>query len=108
MVKRVVGLPGDNVKLKGDRLYINKEPVQEDYILKPETTTVKKPHDFGPIAVPELSLFVLGDNRDHSYDSRHFGSVSFNKVIGRVTRIYWSWDGQNNRVRWQRVNKVVK
>jgi signal peptidase I len=64
--------------------------------------------NFGPVVVPEQSLFVLGDNRDQSYDSRFWGLVDFQKVLGRVKFIYWSWDKKNLRVRWTRIGRSLK
>ena len=84
-VKRIIGLPGDKVELRERLLYINNELIKEDYIAKPKRSSTTT--NYGPITVPEETLFVLGDNRENSLDSRHFGSVTFDKVRGRVTRI---------------------
>ena len=91
-IKRVIGLPGDKVEMKNDELYINGKKYNEPYLDK-----IKKSHKYrkitgdftleeltGKTIVPKDSLFVLGDNRLVSYDSRQFGFISFDSVIGEV------------------------
>ncbi|MBW2264876.1 MAG: signal peptidase I, partial [Deltaproteobacteria bacterium] len=67
-----------------------------------------RPRDnFGPITVPPDSLFVMGDNRDHSYDSRFWKFVDLAKVKGKAFIIYWSWDGPSSDVRWTRLADII-
>ncbi len=96
-VKRVIGMPGDEIAYKNGVLYINQQYIEESYIkdkddlrIGPEQTgsfTLKSL--MGVDKVPEGMLFVLGDNRDKSYDSRHFGFVPIDEVVGKVNMRYW-------------------
>jgi signal peptidase I len=83
LIKRVIGLPGDRVEIRGGRVFINGRPLTEPYLSQPTNG------DYGPVDVPPLSLFVLGDNRGFSNDSRSFGPVSLDNVVGRAWFSYW-------------------
>ncbi|WP_062048674.1 signal peptidase I [Bacillus sp. JCM 19034] len=90
-IKRVIGLPGDEIKYENDQLYVNGEAIDEPYLeefqrlYEPEVLT----HDFLPIIVPEQQLFVLGDNRRRSKDSRDIGTIHVDEVIGRARIVFW-------------------
>ena len=111
-IKRVVGVPGDKIELKNKEVYINGEKLTENYIIHQDPHTKPKEYEprdnTGPIIVPPDSLFVMGDNRDQSYDSRYWGFVKMNKVKGRAFIIYWSWDGKDTWVRWRRIGKIIR
>lgn len=111
-IKRVVGLPGDTVEIRDKQLYINGEPYKEDYVVHRDKNMMTKEEgardNFGPTVVPGESYFVIGDNRDRSFDSRFWGFVSQDKIHGVARVIYWSWDSNNSEVRWDRVSKAVK
>ena len=83
-IKRVIGLPGETVAFMNNTLYINGDPMEEDYL--PEGTIT---NDFGPIEVPENSYFMCGDNRQNSSDSRSWGFVDKDLIIGKGQLIYW-------------------
>lgn len=84
-IKRVVGLPGDVVEIYGHRLILNGRPVHEPYIKGPIFDA------FGPVTVPEGHVFVLGDNRNNSDDSRYpdVGPVPMDLIVGVARLVYW-------------------
>jgi signal peptidase I len=83
LIKRVIGLPGDQVEMRNGRVFINRVPLKEPYVALPASG------DYGPVDVPPLHVFVLGDNRDFSNDSRAFGPVAMKDVVGRAWFTYW-------------------
>lgn len=83
LIKRVIGLPGETVEIKNGHVYIDGKILEEDY-LSQET----RGH-YGPVYVPPLHVFVLGDNRGASNDSRAFGPVHLKHIIGRAWLSYW-------------------
>jgi signal peptidase I len=136
-IKRVVGLPGDKIEIKKGVLFINDQPVQavaqsssgekeqgdgssyygKPKLLEEQLGSVKhriqylrdqSDYDFGPKLVPAESVFVMGDNRDNSQDSRVWGYVKYDKILGRALIIYWSWDGNDRWVRWERIGSLIR
>jgi signal peptidase I len=96
-VKRIIGLPGDQIEYRDDELYINGQKMEEKYLEKYRNHHLgnRLTGDFtlieltGEEVVPEGKIFVLGDNRLRSWDSRHFGFISVDKVVGKVNLRYW-------------------
>jgi signal peptidase I len=97
-VKRIIGVPGDEIFYEDDELYINGEKVEEPYLdsFKEQLAEGQElTGDFtlddvtGQVKVPENHVFVLGDNRLHSWDSRHIGFVNIDDVVGKVNLRYW-------------------
>lgn len=82
-IKRVIGLPGDKVEVKGGRVYINNQPLRENYV------NDAPQYEYGPVTVPQGSYLVLGDNRNNSYDSHYWGFVPREKIIGRAVVRFW-------------------
>lgn len=109
-IKRVIGLPGDTVEVRDKTVFINgkalvepyahflDEPLGQDdpeYALRIETTRAS----FGPVTVPAGSLFVMGDNRDNSRDSRYWGFLPIDQVKGRALLVYWSYEASREEYR---------
>lgn len=111
-LKRVVALPGDQVEIKDKRLYVNNQLVLEPFVINSTTSVmdaIKSPRDnFGPVTVPEKSYFVLGDNRDNSFDSRFWGFVKENKIKGKAEIIYFSYDNKTKSARYDRIGLKLK
>ena len=85
-IKRIIGEPGDTVEVKQGKVFINGQPLDEPYILEPPRYT------YGPETVPPGHYFVLGDNRNNSSDSRVWGMLPKEKIIGMAWLVYWPWD----------------
>lgn len=81
-IKRVIGLPGDSIRIENGQVFVNDSVLSEPYL---SVTTIRG----GEFQVPEQSLFVMGDNRNNSSDSRQWGMVPYEKIIGRAEVIYW-------------------
>lgn len=83
LIKRVVGLPGETIEVRDGRVYVNGERLEESWAVKPGGG------DYGPRTVPPLHVFVLGDNRGASNDSRNFGPVPIEDIVGHAWVSYW-------------------
>ncbi|MBD3347987.1 MAG: signal peptidase I [Candidatus Eisenbacteria bacterium] len=105
-VKRCVGVQGDVLELRDNVLFRNGERVEEDYI---KILPANRPlDDFGPVKVPEGSLFMMGDNRNYSADSRVWGFLDKDLMKGKAVMIYWSWDAERFRPRFQRIGDLIR
>jgi signal peptidase I len=105
-VKRVVGLPGDTITIHDKKVSVNGKPLDEPYVVyddphtypAPENDLLPEPYrsrdQFGPYHVPEGQYFAMGDNRDHSSDSRFWGTVPRSLIKGRAFMVYWSFDAE--------------
>lgn len=88
LIKRVIGLPGETVEGRDNTIYIDGSRLDESYIAAENMSF----SDFGPVLVPEDELFVMGNNRDQSFDSRFFGTVNEDRVAGRAFVLFWPLD----------------
>jgi signal peptidase I len=93
-IKRVIGIPGDRVQMQDKEILINGKPFDDKYGVYDERAGSTS-RSFGPVVVPKDHYFVMGDNRDHSMDSRYWGFVPSDAVKGKAFIIYWSWPNWN-------------
>jgi signal peptidase I len=120
-IKRVIGLPGETLELKKKVVYINGQPLKEDYVhfLVPigagGLEAMDKRDDYGPVTVPEGYYFAMGDNRDNSQDSRWWGFLSRDYIKGKALMVYWSYEPENGSVtsfltgtRWNRLLHQIR
>ena len=87
LIKRVIGLPGETIEARDNTIYINGQVLIEPYLTPGEVIG-----DFDPVDIPDGELFVMGDNRDNSGDSRVFGTIETGQVIGRAFFLFWPLD----------------
>jgi signal peptidase I len=87
-IKRVIGLPGETLSVRGGKVYINNRPLKESYLSESPA------YEHGTVKVPANSYFVLGDNRNNSYDSHYWGFVPRSLIMGKVIGIYCPVDRQ--------------
>lgn len=110
-IKRCVGLPGDELEIRDKRLYVNDEPVDESgYVSHSDPRTYPSSvflsadyryrDNFGPFTVPAGEVFVMGDNRDDSHDSRFWGTVPLSFIKGRAVLVYWSFESSERYTEW--------
>jgi signal peptidase I len=113
-IKRVIGIAGDTIQVKDGAVWLNGEKMPDPHghfeVATAERSSASPRDNFGPITVPPGKLFMMGDNRDRSYDSRFWGFVDDDDVEGRATIIYWSWDSEGSSIipiRWNRFGMIV-
>lgn len=111
-IKRVVGVQGDVVQVHNKQVYLNQKPLEQSFVVHsdPHILPAKfSPRDnFGPLTIPDNAIFVMGDNRDNSHDSRFWGVVDCHEVKGKAFIIYWSWDKTQFGVRWNRLGDMIR
>ncbi|HEB70021.1 MAG TPA: signal peptidase I [Desulfobulbus sp.] len=111
-IKRIVATAGETIELRDKELIINGIPLQESYAYHFDPRIIPRdmgPRDnFGPVIIPEGKVFVMGDNRDNSYDSRFWGFLEESSIRGKAVNIYWSWDKDDSNVRWKRIGTIIE
>ncbi|MDP3048726.1 MAG: signal peptidase I [Thermodesulfovibrionales bacterium] len=110
-IKRVVAAEGDVIESKNKMIHVNGNKVNEPYAQHTDSSMrpmgIEPRDNFGPVIVPKNKYFVMGDNRDQSYDSRYWGYVDIKDVKGKALILYWSWDSEKNRVRFGRIGGLI-
>ncbi|MGK2945751.1 MAG: signal peptidase I [Desulfuromonadales bacterium] len=107
-IKRIIGVPGDKIEIRSKNVYINGERYLTPEAVYKDGTLTAGPRDNMPeVIVPEDNYFVMGDNRDRSYDSRFWGFVDRSVIKGKAFIKYWSWDSENFRPRWSRIGRMI-
>ena len=104
-IKRVIAVEGETIEIRNRQILVDGKPRDD-----PHATWApqRSPSDrYGPFTVPPGHVFVMGDNRDQSYDSRFWGPVPMSDIKGQALIIYWSWDGPDRWVRWERIGRLV-
>lgn len=119
-IKRVIAVAGDTVEIQDKKVFVNNQPIDDSYAqfvdsyIRPASEDSRD--NYGPITVPEGKLFVMGDNRDDSHDSRFWGYVDVDAVRGKAWIIHWSWDIQYplfsldrlGSIRWSRMGDSIE
>jgi signal peptidase I len=91
-IQRVIGLPGETVEIRDKKVFVNGRELSEPWAVQLDEDNVGAKNNFGPKVVPQGEYFFLGDNRDHSYDSRFWGFVDRASIKGKALYLYWAKD----------------
>jgi signal peptidase I len=105
-LKRIIAIGGDTIEMKDGMTLVNNIAIKEPYLNKKYTERTETDH-FPPAVVPKDHYFVLGDNRDHSNDSRYWGFVPASDVLGKTEFVWFSY-GKAEGIRWERLGHIVK
>lgn len=110
-IKRIIAIEGDTIEGRNKEIYLNGKKLGEPYVQHTDIYLIrggKEPRDnFGPFTVPKDMYFVMGDNRDQSFDSRYWGFVSSKDIRGKAFILYWSWDDGEKLPRFGRIGNLI-
>jgi signal peptidase I len=107
-IKRVVGLPGDTIEIRNKNVFVNGERyITPEAVYKDGNLTAGPRDNMPPVTVPDDKYFVMGDNRDRSYDSRFWRFVDRSAIKGLAFIKYWSWDSEKFMPRWGRIGRPI-
>jgi signal peptidase I len=109
-IKRVKAVAGETIEVRDKVVYINGQKIDDPHAFYgPDSRVIPNNlrDNFGPFTVPEGQVFVMGDNRDHSHDSRFWGTVPIDDILGKAFILYWSWDSDSFRPRLDRMGNLI-
>lgn len=110
-IKRIIAVEGDVIEARNRVVLVNGIRLNEPYIQhtdgSPKAGDIEPRDNFGPYLIPKNKYFVMGDNRDQSYDSRYWGYVDMKDIKGKAFIIYWSWDNTKKFPRIERIGKLI-
>ncbi len=111
-IKRCVATGGETIEIVNKQVSVNGVPLKEPYAIHLDPSVKPAGYDYrdnyGPYTVPAGEMFMMGDNRDSSHDSRYWGPLDMDLVKGRAMFLYWSWDGEKNWPRWNRLLSPIR
>ncbi len=109
-IKRVIAVPGDTLQIRGDTVWVNGQKIEEPYANFSGMLRFSSAEgsSYGPTTLPPDAWFVMGDNRNESIDSRLLGFIRKEQIGGTVTKVFWSWNFEQNGIRWDRTAKSLK
>ena len=111
-IKRCVATGGQTLEVRNKQVILDGQAIREPYVIHTDPNTRPSGYDdrdfFGPVTVKPSELFMMGDNRDNSNDSRYWGTLDMDLVKGRAMFLYWSWDGERNWPRWNRIFQIIR
>jgi len=111
-IKRCVAVEGQTVEIRDKVLFVDGKAQVEPYIIHSDDRILPKEvsarDNFGPTVVPKGHIFMMGDNRDNSHDSRFWGPLALNLIKGKAMILYWSWDAEKNMPRFNRIFRPVR
>ena len=111
-IKRCIATGNQTIEVRNKQVYLDGRAIREPYAIHTDPSTRPAGYDerdfFGPITVKPNELFMMGDNRDNSNDSRYWGTLDMDLVKGRAMFLYWSWDAERNWPRWNRIFQIIR
>jgi signal peptidase I len=107
-IKRVIALSGETIEIRKKKIYINGKEIEDKWGFFKDDDVGPPRDDFGPFQVPQGHVFVMGDNRDESNDSRFWGPVNIENIKGKAFIIYFSWDPYEKSIRFSRIFSIIR